>query len=295
MNNFLKKVPGFRSNTKWKVIVALIYYAYCVYSLPAQGVGAFIISILIPFVFFSIKDNTKSAKAKVIANEKARENNPEEFTKTIEPRTPIVFTKKLTGIIGICMVLLLGLGSYAASVQRKADTKAAFEQKVITAAKVKSDAEAKQKSIAAEKLAAAVASENERLANIQAAKDKKVADAKAKVEAAAKAKADKVAYDTGITYNQLARTPDKYVAQKVKFHGKVIQVMESGSEVQLRIAINDNYDTVLLASYDKSIIDSRILEDDEVTIKGISSGVITYKSTMGGDITIPGVMVDIIN
>ena len=35
-----------------------------------------------------------------------------------------------------------------------------------------------------------------------------------------------IGYDTGITYEQLARTPNEYNGEKVKFSGKVIQVIE---------------------------------------------------------------------
>lgn len=62
--------------------------------------------------------------------------------------------------------------------------------------------------------------------------------------------------------------------------------------MQLRMAVDDNYDNILLASYDSSIMSSRVLQNDNITIKGMSTGVITYKSTMGGDITIPSVTAD---
>ncbi|KAK2210161.1 toxin regulator, partial [Clostridioides difficile] len=39
----------------------------------------------------------------------------------------------------------------------------------------------------------------------------------------------------------------------------------------------------------------RVLEDDYITIRGISAGTITYESTMGGKITIPGIAVEKIN
>lgn len=102
----------------------------------------------------------------------------------------------------------------------------------------------------------------------------------------------KKGYNTGITYEQLARTPDKYIGKKVKFSGKVIQVIEDDDEIQIRLAVNDDYDTILFASYDPSIVDSRILEDDHITIYGVSVGTISYESTMGGKITIPGVVIE---
>lgn len=127
-----------------------------------------------------------------------------------------------------------------------------------------------------------------KIADLQSAADK----AAAEKAAAEKAAADKVAYDTGITYDQLARTPDNYKEKKVKLSGKVIQVIEGNSETDLRIAINNNYDTILLASYKPNITPTRVLENDNVTIKGVSQGLYTYNSTIGGKITLPLVLVD---
>jgi hypothetical protein len=118
----------------------------------------------------------------------------------------------------------------------------------------------------------------------------------AQKQAAAKAEAELIAsYNTGITFEQLARTPDAYKFKKVTFTGKVIQVMEGSGHTQLRIAINDDYDKVVLVDYSSDIIKTRVLDNDYVTIKGISGGLYTYKSVMGGEITIPIISVDIIS
>lgn len=97
---------------------------------------------------------------------------------------------------------------------------------------------------------------------------------------------------TEIGYNDLARNPDSYKGEKIKGSGTVIQVIESDSEIQLRIAIGGDYDHVILVGYDPSIVTSRILEDDNVTYYGTSMGTITYESTMGGDITVPAAYLD---
>lgn len=111
-------------------------------------------------------------------------------------------------------------------------------------------------------------------------------------EAAAKAAEEARGYETGITYNQLARTPDEYEGKKVKFKGKVIQVIEGTLETQIRLAVNSDYDDILFCSIPKNLTAStRILEDDYITIMGISEGLISYESTMGGQITIPSVSV----
>ena len=74
----------------------------------------------------------------------------------------------------------------------------------------------------------------------------------------------------------------------------VIQVLESDGYTELRIAVNSDYDNILYVSYDSSIVSSRVLEDDVITVMGISQGLLSYESTMGGVITIPYVLVDII-
>ena len=95
-----------------------------------------------------------------------------------------------------------------------------------------------------------------------------------------------------VNYKELARNPDDYKGKSVTYSGKVIQVIEGDSETQLRIAVDGDYDKVIYVSYPKDMVQSRILDDDYVTIFGTSLGVITYKSTMGASITIPGVYLD---
>lgn len=68
--------------------------------------------------------------------------------------------------------------------------------------------------------------------------------------------------------------------------------MEGGSDIQIRLAVNDSYDTIVYGSYSSDTVSSRVLEDDHVTIYGTSVGTISYQSTMGGTITIPGVLIE---
>lgn len=102
---------------------------------------------------------------------------------------------------------------------------------------------------------------------------------------------EKKGYDTGITYSQLARTPEDYKGKKVKFKGKVVQVMEGDGEVQIRLAVGGNYNNIIYGVYDSDLVSSRVLEDDYITIMGLSAGLLTYTSTMGGEITIPSMIV----
>ena len=152
--------------------------------------------------------------------------------------------------------------------------------------------------------------ESRELAEKKAAEEKAAAEAKAKKEAEEKAAAEKKAaeeqaaaeakaaeeargYETGITFDNLARTPDAYKGKKVKFSGKVIQVIEGTTETQLRLAISGDYNKVIFCRVPKAKTSAtRILEDDYIHIMGVSNGLISYESTMGGTITIPDVSVN---
>ena len=138
-----------------------------------------------------------------------------------------------------------------------------------------------------------------------AEQEKKEAELKAAKEAKEKEEAEKLAaekkkkeeeekkgYDTGITYSQLARTPDDYLAKKVKFSGKVVQVMEDGDSVGIRLAVDGDYDNIILGTFNSSIISERILEDDYITVYGLSAGIYTYESTMGASISVPSMTID---
>lgn len=105
----------------------------------------------------------------------------------------------------------------------------------------------------------------------------------------------KATYNTGITYNQLSRDPDEYKGQKVKFSGRVLQVIEGDYSTALRVATKGRYDNVIYVQYLKGLVKSRILEDDTITIYGTSAGLYTYESTGSGYITIPQISVDYID
>lgn len=148
--------------------------------------------------------------------------------------------------------------------------------------KVDKAAESKEKATAAKK------SEEEAAAKKKA--EEEAAAKKAQQEAERK---DPNTYGV-IDYITLSRTPDQYIGQKYKFSGKILQVLEGDNSTQYRLAVDGNYDNVLYLEIDKDDLAQRILEDDLVTVYGISVGTISYKSTLGGKITIPGLLVNII-
>lgn len=158
----------------------------------------------------------------------------------------------------------------------------------------------------AEKLAQA---EADRIAAEEAAKKAKAeqeAAEKAAAEEAAKKAAEEEAareaekkkgYETGITYDNLARDPDLYKDKKVKFKGEVLQVTEDSGITVIRLATEKNSwggysDDVILLYIPQGLIKSRILEEDIITIYGVAKGLHTYETVLGSSITIPLVYAD---
>ncbi|PFV75934.1 hypothetical protein COL02_19705 [Bacillus thuringiensis] len=196
---------------------------------------------------------------------------------------------KFYGIGLIAMLVLVGVTAD--------DTKKAEETKTVAKpAKVEQKKELTAEEKAAAEQAAAEKAAAEKAAAEKAAAEKAAAEQaaaeKAAAEKAAKEEEERIGYETGITYDQLARTPDEFKGKKAKFTGKVLQVMEGKGETQLRVAVNGNYDKVLYVVYKSDILNSRVLEKDNVTVKGKSAGIYTYKSTMGGEISIPAMLVE---
>lgn len=102
-----------------------------------------------------------------------------------------------------------------------------------------------------------------------------------------------------IDYKSLARNPNQYKGKDYVFTGEVIQVMNNNNEVMLRVNVTEKrYEYIDEVSYEDTILvyykyensyESRILEDDIITIYGQSLGTYTYESTFGAAITVPAV------
>ncbi|WKY45969.1 hypothetical protein Q5O14_07705 [Eubacteriaceae bacterium ES2] len=94
-----------------------------------------------------------------------------------------------------------------------------------------------------------------------------------------------------VPYDELARYPDNYLNKNIVIIGKVTQVIEDGSTLQCRIAIDDDYDQMCFVDY--SLVSSdqgRILEDDYVTFWGSYYGLLTYQTVLGANQTIPSML-----
>lgn len=122
-------------------------------------------------------------------------------------------------------------------------------------------------------------------------KAKKEEEARAAAEAKKQAEAQK--YETGLTYEDLARNPEQHRSKYVKFEGKIIQVMKGNGYTQYRMAVNGDYNKVVLIEISNDKLSSgNILDDDYIYIKGKFFMEQTYTTVLGAQMTIPAIIVD---
>ena len=96
-----------------------------------------------------------------------------------------------------------------------------------------------------------------------------------------------------LSYEDLFRYAEKHEGKLVYYRGKVVQVIESRGNFQLRVNVTSGeygiWDDTIFLRYDDAPV--RILEDDVVAFVGIMNGTITYESVLGGEVTIPDITV----
>lgn len=100
-------------------------------------------------------------------------------------------------------------------------------------------------------------------------------------------KNNKAQFETGITYEQIAREPDLYKNKNVKFTGKVLQIVKNELYTTLRVAVNGNYKNVILVTYLDGATEKNLLQDDNITLYGVFKGEDSYTATSGAKITLP--------
>lgn len=82
------------------------------------------------------------------------------------------------------------------------------------------------------------------------------------------------------------------MGKKAVFNGKVIQVQESGKRVTLRVDVTEGEygiwsDTVYVDYRRKDDNESRVLEEDMITIYGEIEGIKHYTAIFGNQVSIP--------
>ena len=163
MKDIFKYIPGFRTDKKWKKVIAIIYYIFCLFMLLA-GVGAFLILASIPFIGFAILS-------------------------LIKHRNKAVVLTLVAGIImfsiGVKVQPTTSENTTASSIKEVAASKVTPEVKTKTPEEIKKEADAKAKVDAEAKIKAEA---SEKATAAQKIKDVAAAEAKVKADAEAKIK-----------------------------------------------------------------------------------------------------------
>ncbi|MGI6193391.1 MAG: coiled-coil domain-containing protein [Christensenellales bacterium] len=149
-------------------------------------------------------------------------------------------------------------------------------------------ARAEKARIEAEEEARAAQEEAQRREAERAAEE----EAKRKAEEAARRAEEAKGYETGITFKELSRSPEKNAGKKVKFTGYVLQVLEGSSMNNARMSTKGKYDDVIYLMYEPKLLNVRLLEDDKITVYGTFVSMYTYQSVLGSSVTLPLVSVD---
>lgn len=95
-------------------------------------------------------------------------------------------------------------------------------------------------------------------------------------------------------YQAIFRDSEKFKGEKATFTGEATQVLVEGTEVNIRMSVTksdlfgtDYYEDVVFVIYEMSEGESRILNNDIITVYGELNGVLTYESIMGENISVP--------
>ena len=77
------------------------------------------------------------------------------------------------------------------------------------------------------------------------------------------------------------------VNTKVRVYGKVLQAMEDRKAYTLRVAINDDYDKIILVSIPSEYNNRVIAEDDHIILYGLAQGRQSYETVFKATKTLP--------
>ena len=103
-----------------------------------------------------------------------------------------------------------------------------------------------------------------------------------------------------LNYDDIARNPNNYIGEKAVFQGQVVQVQEYGKNVVLRVNVTKGEygiwdDTIYIDYKRKSENESRILEDDIITVYGKMNGIKDYETVWGNQVSIPYLLAEYID
>lgn len=94
--------------------------------------------------------------------------------------------------------------------------------------------------------------------------------------------------DIGYVYDDIMANPDDYTGERLSIEGTVLQVIKEKTELRVK----DSDGNVFYCFIPDGIINTRIIQDDNVTISGLCDGLFTYSSILGNTITVVKVAVE---
>jgi hypothetical protein len=99
-----------------------------------------------------------------------------------------------------------------------------------------------------------------------------------------------------LSYDEIARYPERHIGKAVVFAGKVIQVFNEGKSLLMRVVVTKDEhgwwkhdDIVLLRYRDPLKGDGRFRDNDIVEFRGIFKGIQSYNAVFGQSVDKPSV------
>ncbi len=100
------------------------------------------------------------------------------------------------------------------------------------------------------------------------------------------------------SYDEIARSPDKYEKSLAKFTGEVVQVLRDGDELQMRVDVTKSeygfYEDTMYVFYTITN-DVNVIEGDIITMYGELYGMQEYETVLGAEVSIPRIYVKFVD
>lgn len=95
-----------------------------------------------------------------------------------------------------------------------------------------------------------------------------------------------------LSYDLLIRRPMDYLGWEMTINNaKVVQIAENGERVILRVAVTQSpWRNIMMIGYVREPSESRILENDVISLQGKYTGITSYESLLGTTVQIPSVL-----
>lgn len=97
-----------------------------------------------------------------------------------------------------------------------------------------------------------------------------------------------------LAYRDIVRQKDGMEGDHIYFTGQVIETGTSWGDVYARVAKNGVTDEIFYVNIAEELLDVNLLEDDYIYVEGTLTGLKTYTSVIGSQVTIPEVEADLV-